>query len=100
MLPQDLTNEQRAELERQGTEYVRLKIIGYAGGHTGRESMIGGFKTGDMKRGAIEDWLLARSTEEAAEKAGEQAAILRWAKIAGWAAMVGVVVAIIIALIK
>jgi hypothetical protein len=90
MLPHSLTDAQRAELKKLGAEYVRLKIVGYAGGHTGGNSMIGGFNTGDMKRGAIEDWLVEESDKEAETKAAEQALVLRWAKIAAWAAIAGV----------
>ena len=100
MLPDVLTDDQRAELERLGTAYVRLKIVNYAGGHTGRKSMIGGFDTGDMMRKAIEDWLVTRSAQEAAEQAKEQADILKWAKIAAWAAIAGVVITIIVAILK
>jgi len=100
MLPDVLTDDQRAELERLGTAYVRLKIVNYAGGNTGRESMIGGFDTGAMKRKAIEDWLVTRSAQEDAEQAKKQADILKWAKIAAWAAIAGVAITIIVAILK
>jgi hypothetical protein len=87
-------------LEKLGTEYVRLKIIGFGGGHTSRVSMIGGFDAGEMRRGDIEDWLAETSAKESAEKAKQLAATLKWARIAGWAAIASVGVTIIVALIK
>jgi hypothetical protein len=101
-----LTDAQRAELEKLGPDYVRSKVIAYAGGHTGRLSMIA-FDAGEMRCGDIEDWLTETSTKESAKNAKERATILKWAKIAAWAVIVGacaaitgVVATIFVALIK
>ncbi len=48
-----LTAEQRKELEALGPENVRTRLIP----GTGRGASVGGFKTGDMDRGDVEDWL-------------------------------------------
>lgn len=45
---------QRAELEALGPDNVRIRLIG-AGTDIG--ACVGGFKTGDMDRGDVEDWL-------------------------------------------
>jgi hypothetical protein len=95
-----LTDAQRAELEKLGPDYVRSKIIAYGAGHTVRGSEIGGFCTGEMRCGDIEDWLAETSSKESAEEAKERATILRWAKIAAWAAIAGVAATIFSALIK
>jgi hypothetical protein len=46
--------DQRAELEGLGPESVRIRLMA-AGTNTG--ACVGGFKTGDMDRGDVEDWL-------------------------------------------
>ena len=73
-----LTAEQRAELEEHGAANIRFKLTQYG---AGRGASISGFKCGDITRGDIEDWLAGKSREETAQ----QSAILRWARIAGWA---------------
>jgi hypothetical protein len=83
-----LTPEQRAELEHLGAPYIRLKLTQYG---SGRGASISGFKCGDITRGDIEDWLAEKSAEETAQ----QSAILRWARIAGWAAIASVILAAI-----
>jgi hypothetical protein len=83
-----LTPEQRAELEEHGAETIRFKLIQYG---AGRGASISGFKCGDITRGDIEDWLAEKSREESAQ----QSATLRWARIAGWAGIVGVLLAAI-----
>jgi hypothetical protein len=77
-----LTTEQRAELEHHGAVSIRFKLTQHG---AGRSAAISGFKCGDITRGDIEDWLAEKSAEEAAQ----QSAILRWARIAGWAAIIG-----------
>jgi hypothetical protein len=49
--------------------------------------LIPGFKCEDITRGDIEDWLAEKSAEETAQ----QSATLRWARIAGWAGIVSVI---------
>lgn len=83
-----LTNEQRAELDHLGPEYVRSKLAGYGGG---RNAAIGGFKHGDITRSDIEEWLAEKNLEQVAQ----QSATLFWAKIAAWAGIVSVIVAAI-----
>ena len=84
-----LTPEQRAELEALRPETVRIKLI-----HGGpcRGAMVLGFKTGilggNLTRGDIDDWLVEKGVEEVAM----QRSTLRWAKIAGIAAIVSVIV--------
>jgi hypothetical protein len=77
-----LTPEQRAELEEHGAASIRFKLTQYG---AGRGASISGFKCGDITRGDIEDWLAGKSSEETAQ----QSAILRWARIAGWAGIIG-----------
>ena len=48
-----LRPDQLAELEALGPENVRTRLIP----GTGPGACMGGFKTGDMDRGDIEDWL-------------------------------------------
>jgi hypothetical protein len=82
-----LTAEQRAELEALGPETVRAKLIQPG---LGRGADLAGFKTGYLTRGDVEDWLTEKYTEEESR----QESILRWAKIAGWAAIVSVLVGV------
>jgi hypothetical protein len=81
-----LTAEQRAELEEQGPQNIRFKLASYGGG---RGAAIGGFRCGDITRSEIEDWLAEKYQMEAAQ----QRSILRWARIAGWAGIVSVILA-------
>ena len=84
-----LNNEQRAKLEALGPETVRAKLI-QAG--PGRGASLAGFKTGfqgdRLTRGDIEDWL----AEQYVKEAKDRQSTLRWAKIAGWSAIIGVIV--------
>ena len=85
-----LTPEQRAELEALGPETVRGKS---SLARPGRNVPVPGFKTGEssagnLLRGDIEDWLAEKHIEDARI----QHSILRWAKIAGWAAIIGVLI--------
>ena len=49
-----LRPDQRTELEALGPESVRIRLMA-AGTNIG--ACVGGFKTGDMDRGDVEDWL-------------------------------------------
>jgi hypothetical protein len=60
MLGEPLTEAQRAELEHMGAKSVRLKIATYGGGHL---SMIGGFRSGDIRRDFIEEWLAEKNAK-------------------------------------
>jgi hypothetical protein len=94
-----LTKEQRAELDALGPETVRGKMIPCA---VTRDANVAGFKTGFgdagyLTRGHLEDWLADKSARDATERRQT----LRWAKIAGWAAIIGVgvgIAAIIVAI--
>jgi hypothetical protein len=83
-----LTAEQRAELEEHGPASIRFKLTQYG---AGRGASISGFKCGDITRGDIEDWLAEKSKMETAQ----QAATLRWAQIAGWAAIISVLLTLV-----
>jgi hypothetical protein len=52
---------------------------------------ISGFKYGNIMFADIEDWLVEKNVEEIALQLGT----LRWAKIAGWAAVVSIIVTVI-----
>lgn len=82
-----LTEMQRAELEALGPPYVRSKLAGYGGG---RGAAIGGFACGEITRSEVEGWLIEKHAEDTALQQGT----LLWAKIAGWASIVGVIVTI------
>jgi hypothetical protein len=71
-------------LEHLGAASIRFKLTQHG---SGRGASISGFKCGDITRGDIEDWLAEKNAEETAQ----QSAILRWARIAGWAGIVSVV---------
>ena len=84
-----LTDAQRKELERNGVTNVRLKLSSYGGG---RGAALNGAYPGEtMTRGDVEDWLAEKSAEE--ERMARST--LRWAKIAGWAAIAGVLLTLI-----
>jgi hypothetical protein len=88
-----LTDEQRAELEALGAATVRAKLIQPG---AGRGADLAGFKTGiqggNLTRGDIEDWLAEKHIEEARI----QNSTLRWARIAGWAGIIGVIVTLLV----
>jgi hypothetical protein len=86
-MPQ-LTAVQRAELEALGPENVRLKLM-YAGASRGADVL--GFRCGSITRGTVENWLV----EQAAIVARREQSTLSWAKIAGWAGIVGAIVGIV-----
>jgi hypothetical protein len=83
-----LTDEQRAELEALAPATVRLMLLQ---GGPGRGASVSGFKCGDITKGDIDDWLIEKNVEETAIQLGT----LRWAKIAGWAGIVAVIVTVI-----
>jgi hypothetical protein len=81
-----LTDEQRSELEERGAENVRAKLTSYGGG----PGILHGFlRSGSPNRGDVEDWLTEKSRSEAAWRS----ATLRWARIAGWAAIAATILA-------
>ena len=79
-----LRDHQKAALEEAGIGVVSLKLATYG---SGRETLIGGFKCGEIARGDIEEWLMAKTREE-------QLAPLRWAKVAAWVVVAGAIVAV------
>jgi hypothetical protein len=83
-----LTVLQRAELEALGPATVRFKLLQ---GSSDRRAPISGFKYGNIMLADIEDWLVEKNVEEIALQQGT----LRWAKIAGWAAVVSIIVTVI-----
>jgi hypothetical protein len=91
-----LTDKQRAELEALGAATVRAKLIQPG---AGRGADLAGFKTGiqggNLTRGDVEDWLAEKHVEEA----NVQNSTLRWAKIAGWAAIISVLATVVIGVI-
>jgi hypothetical protein len=85
-----LNNEQRAELEALGPETVRIKLMQ---GGADKGAAVPGFTTGpyrSLTRSDIEDWLAEKNTE----RLSVQHRTLRWAIIAGWAGITGVLVGI------
>jgi hypothetical protein len=70
-----LSDEQRAELEALGPDTVRTKLIPTG---PGRGASVKGFKTGELTRGDVEDWLAAKYIEEKRIQTGT----FQWAKIA------------------
>jgi hypothetical protein len=83
-----LTPDQRKELEDWGAPSIRHKLAQWG---AGRGASIDGFKCGDITRGDIEDWLVEKNIEETALQQGT----LRWAKIAGWAGIISIIVTVI-----
>jgi hypothetical protein len=84
-----LSKEQRAELEALAPATVRLMLLQ---GGPGRGASICGFKCGDITKGDIDDWLIEKNVEETRIQRGT----LRWAKIAGWAGIISVIVTVVI----
>jgi hypothetical protein len=79
----ELTPEQRRELENLGAATIHFKLL-HSG--AGRGAAVGGFRCGEITRGDIEDWLGEKISEETAL----QASTLFWARIAGVAAVISV----------
>ena len=82
-----LTAAQRSELENLGPATIRFKLL-HAGG--GRGADVGGFTCGSMTRGDIEDWLVEKNRDENVL----QRSTLFWARVAGWASLVAIGLAI------
>jgi hypothetical protein len=77
----------RAELNRLGVWAVHKKLDQAGVGHGGS---VHGFVSGAIERRFIEEWLAAREEAEARR----QRATLRWARIAGLLAMLGILIGI------
>jgi hypothetical protein len=85
-----LTEADRAELKRFGTENVRTKLQSWSGS---RSSALTDFlgSSVNVTRGDVEDWL----AEQAVAEAAQQRETLNWAKIAGKTAIGAVILAAI-----
>jgi hypothetical protein len=83
-----LSSKQRAELEALAPATVRVMLLQFG---PDRGSSITGFKCGEIAKGDIDDWLIEKNIEETAVQLGT----LRWAKIAGLAGILSVVVTVI-----
>jgi hypothetical protein len=79
----------RAELERVGVWSVQKKLDQAGPGHG---ALVRGFVCGDIERGFIEEWLSKK--ERAASR--QLSATLRWARIAGLAAIVALVLTVLL----
>jgi hypothetical protein len=77
-----LKQDQRAELEKLGVENVRAKLTSYGNVLGILHSFL---QSGSPYRVDVEDWLAEKGRDEAAR----QRATLHWARIAGWAAIIG-----------
>ena len=86
-----LTDQQRAELARLGPRIVQMRLDATG---NGPGALVQGTK--DMDRRVVEDWLAAQDADEAAQRADT----LRWAKIAGWAALAAVALGIVVPLLQ
>jgi hypothetical protein len=83
-----LSPEQKSDLEALGAATVRMKLIQSG---AGRGAALAGFKSGNITRGDVEDWL----AEQNAKEDRRQIVTLCWARIAGLAALAAVIVTII-----
>jgi hypothetical protein len=106
-----LTEKQLAELEKVGMAVVQIRLAQQS---FGRAAVLRGFATGELPRGYVEDWMvkkLAAQERQQAEHRTEamrlarsasqqQTETLRWAKIAGWAAIVAVGLGIVVPLLQ
>jgi hypothetical protein len=63
-----LTDIQRAELKRLGVDYVRLKATDPNLGNSSRESPVGGFDLGPIRRGDLDDWLAEELADDRARQ--------------------------------
>jgi hypothetical protein len=86
-----LTPEQRAELEALGSETVRIKLTHFGAG----PGAAIGFKSETVTRGDVEGWLAEKHTEAISAQQRVQQSTLTWARIAGWAAIISVIAAVI-----
>jgi hypothetical protein len=82
-----LTPEQRADLEALGPESVRAKLA-----HFGADAL--GFKSGTLTRVDVEEWLAEQRTEAVGAQPRIQHSTLIWARIAGGAAILAVLIGI------
>lgn len=80
-----LTDEQRAEFEALGAEWVRSRLA-FAG--PGREAAVYGFKKGVPTRGDVTNWLMEKEAQAKVQKSD-------WQEIGRWA-IAAVVVSIIV----
>jgi hypothetical protein len=87
-----LNAAQRAELEALGPDTVQGKLM-HAG--AGRGAVVPGFKSNDFLLGDIEDWLAEKYSEEKRV----QDSTLRWSRIAGQMAIVGVIVSVVLGIV-
>jgi hypothetical protein len=88
-----LSPEDRERLEALSPEIVRQRLS-YAGAGDG--SIVPGLgRPKDLLRGDVEEWL-AEKDKEAAKL---QQKTLAWARAAAWISIVGIVVAVVLALI-
>lgn len=90
-----LSKLQISELEALGSDRVRGKLSAWNGGGSGPGSLIGGFKSGDMLCGDIDEWLSSKAALENHDKA----ATLLWAKIAGWTGIATLVITLLFAIV-
>jgi len=88
-----LAPEQRIELEKAGPELVAIKLSSYGGGRG--SALNGAFPCEVMTRGDVEDWLSETLRARSATERAERISTLRWAKIAGAAATLAVVIALL-----
>jgi hypothetical protein len=84
-----LNHEQRKELKSWGTATLRSHLASYPS--TGPGASIPGFKSGEMTRSDITDWLIERTKIEQRQ----QTAILVSAIVAGVASVLAIVIGLI-----
>ena len=84
-----LTPEQRKELKSWGSATLRAHLTSYPS--SGPGASIPGFKSGEMTRSDITDWLVERTKPEQRQ----QTAILVSALVAGVASVLAVVIGVI-----
>jgi hypothetical protein len=84
-----LSDAHRKELKSWGTATVRAHLSSYPG--IGGPASVPGFKSGEMTRSDITDWLIERTKAEQRQ----QAAILISAIVAAVASAVAVVIGVI-----
>jgi hypothetical protein len=87
-----LSDKQLAELERFGPENVRVRLATQT---TGSNSTVAGLGDGMMVRRDVEDWLY----EHDKKSATLQLDILWWAKVGALAGILGILTAVIIAVL-
>jgi hypothetical protein len=85
----ELTPDVRDELSRLGVQNV-LRKLDQAG--VGRGALVDGFDCGQLQRDVIEDWVAQQGREDAKQ----QQKILFWARVAGWGAVLSIVVTVVL----